>query len=355
MASQFEKILDKFSYDYPPELIANQPASPRDNSQLLVYNPQTGGSARAVFRDLGKYLPKRSVIVLNQTKVVPARLITYKKTGGKVEVLYLGRRGKNIEALTNKSVQIGEKLFLTEKIFFTVRERSENHLLLRSSFPVNKIFDVMLRYGQVPLPPYIKNTPLSQASLRQKYQTIFARDRGSVAAPTASLHFTNRLLKKLEKQGHRLVHVTLHVNLGTFASLRPDDLTRGKLHREWYEISKEAAGEIAAAKASGWPVIAVGTTALRALESAAQSENVIKAKNGETDLFIRPGYKFKIVDGLVTNFHVPKSSLLMLVAALIGREKLLGLYRQAISERFRLFSFGDAMLVLPKHVNTNAG
>jgi S-adenosylmethionine:tRNA ribosyltransferase-isomerase len=267
-------------------------------------------------------------------------LHTKKVTGGRVEVFYVGEKDSNILALTNHFLDVGEKVFLNEKIFFEVLGKEDKIYTLRPSFPVSDVQKVFTKYGETPIPPYIKNSGLSETQLREKYQTVFAKRTGSVAAPTASLHFTNRLLEKLQKQGIQIEFVTLHVNLGTFAPLTEEAVESGKLHKEWYEVPAKTAIALAKAKKEGRPIIAVGTTAVRTLE---QSEG--KTGSGETRLFIRPGYEFKFVDGMVTNFHVPKSSLLMLVASFIGREKLFELYAEAINRDFRLFSFGDGMLV----------
>jgi len=350
---EIEKILKKYDYFLPKELIAQEPSRPRDQARLLVYkkdkkSPQEGRNVFLdTFKNLNKYLPPHSVLVFNKTKVIPARLFLKKETGGRVALLYLkkDKTGKKIEALANKKLKIGTKLFLNSKISFTVISQKEKIYSLRinsrSSLDILKILE---KYGHTPLPPYIKNPPLSEKELREKYQTVFAQKIGSVAAPTASLHFTKRLLKKLKKSGHKIAYLTLHVGLGTFAPLSEENLKKNQLHPEWYEIDKKTAQFLNQAKKEQKPIIAVGTTVVRALESAATGEKIIKT-HGYSRLFIKEGYRFKFIDGLITNFHLPRSSLLMLVAALVGRKNLLKLYQIAIKERFRFFSFGDGMLI----------
>jgi S-adenosylmethionine:tRNA ribosyltransferase-isomerase len=223
--------------------------------------------------------------------------------------------------------------------------RTENQYIFKPSFPISRIIAILMRHGTTPIPPYIKHSPLSEKKLRTEYQTVFARVRGSVAAPTASLHMTPRLFRALKKAGHEVRYVTLHVGLGTFAPLTENQLATGKLHTEQYSIAAPTARALNAAKKAGRPIIAVGTTVARTLESAARGTARLTVPRGATDIFIRPGYAFSFVDGLITNFHVPRSSLMMLVAALVGREKILEIYRTAIQKKFRLFSFGDGMLI----------
>ncbi len=348
-----EETLAEYDYSFDSGLIATEPASPRDSAKLLVYKRETGERFFDTFANIGKYLPKNCVVVLNDTKVFPARLHVKKITGGRVEVFYVGTtkcsgRGYKprpaddgcILALTNHFLEVGEKVFLTDTIFFECLGKEDKIYTLLPSFPVGDVQKVFMKYGETPIPPYIKNTKLSETQLREKYQTVFAKKTGSVAAPTASLHFTEELLEKLKQQGIQIEFVTLHVNLGTFAPLTEEALKTGKLHKEWYEIPEKTAKALVVAKKEGRPIIAVGTTAVRTLE---QSEG--KAGSGETQLFIREGVQFKFIDGMITNFHVPKSSLLMLVAAFVGREKLFELYGEAIKKDFRLFSFGDGMLL----------
>jgi S-adenosylmethionine:tRNA ribosyltransferase-isomerase len=354
-----EETLAEYDYEFDPGLIATEPAEPRDSAGLLVYRPHSakGSAGQAsfdTFANIGEYLPKNCVLVLNDTKVFPARLHVKKITGGRVEVFYVGEKDGTILALTNHFLDVGEKVFLTPEIYFECLGKEDKIYTLKPSFPVSDVQKIFMEYGETPIPPYIKNTKLSEAELREKYQTVFAKKTGSVAAPTASLHFTDELLEKLKRQGIQIEFVTLHVNLGTFAPLTEDALKTGKLHKEGYEVPEKTAQALLKAKEEGRPIIAVGTTAVRTLEQWAKNINytglpcvhrIVLCNSGETRLFIRPGYEFKFVDGMVTNFHVPKSSLLMLVAAFVGREKLFELYREAMKKDFRFFSFGDGMLL----------
>lgn len=353
--SKFEKLLKLYDFKFPAELVAAKPAIPRDSAKLLIYNRKTKNVFFDVFKNLFKYLPKNSVLVLNDTKVLPARLVVRKEIiklgrmqmgGGMARILYIGQRGGLLEFLCDRNLDIGSKVSINSKIYFIIKEKKDGHYFLKPSFDINKIFDVLEKYGITPIPPYIKNISLSEKQLRKEYQTIFAERRGSVAAPTASLHFTKNLLLKLKKAGIKIVFTTLHVNLGTFAPLSEDLFNKSKLHSEYYEISNKSADVLNQAKKNKQPIIAVGTTVVRTLESASHKKGVLKKLNGNTDIFIKEGYRFKFVDSLITNFHVPKSSLLMLVAAFAGRKNIMSLYKKAINNKFRLFSFGDGMLIL---------
>lgn len=341
----FPQILKKFHYNFPKDLIANAPSKPRDAAKLLVYNRKTKKTAFDTYQNIQKYLPKGSVLVFNRTKVVPARLTVNKPTGGKAKLLYIDIQGKNIRFMSNRKLKQGEKLFINKKLYLTVAEKLEKYYLLKPSFPVPKLFSILEKYGTTPIPPYIKHTPLSEKKLRKEYQTVFAQTRGSIAAPTASLHFTKGLLNSLKRRGVKIHFVTLHVNLGTFAPLTENNILSGKLHKEYFEINKKTIQNLNIAKKNGSPIFAVGTTVVRTLESAANTKGELKLLAGTTDLFIQGKYHFKFINGLITNFHVPKSSLLMLVSAFLGREKLLEIYQLAIKKRFRLFSFGDGMLI----------
>lgn len=341
-------IKEGYYYALPKELIANKPASPRDSARLLIYDRATKTITHDIFRNCGMYLPKHSVLVMNQTKVLPARLALKKESGGLVKILYVGTHKTYMRALANKNLKPEEILKLTDQIVFTVksREQGANKYLLKPSFSLEHIHAILEQYGEMPIPPYIKDTPLSKKELKEKYQTVFAKKEGSIAAPTASLHFTNRLMTNLKKEGIDMQFVTLHVGLGTFASVTEEQIKEKKLHEEWYEIGKITAKTLNAAKAKGYPIIPVGTTALRALESATTSEGKLEKLSGVTNLFIQEGYQFKFAGGMITNFHVPESSLMMLVAALIGREELLRIYKEAIEKQYRFFSFGDAMMII---------
>lgn len=335
-------MLEKYDYKFPKKLIAKVPASPRDSAKILVYIRKTEKTYFNVFRNIGKYLPQKSVLVMNETKVLPARLNLKKETGGKIKFLYLRMEGKNVVGLCEKNLPVGSDLFAGgKKVFIVLRKQGKEYVLKN----LGSFIKILKKFGETPIPPYIKHSPLSESRLRKEYQTVFARTPGSVAAPTASLHFTKKLLKNLKRAGHKIVFVTLHVNLGTFSPVTEENLKSGRLHEEYFEISPTAAQALNEAKKADRPVIAVGTTSLRALESAVRKGRIGK-RSGLTDLFIREGHKFKFSDGLITNFHVPKSSLLMLVSAFAGRKNILALYKKAIARKFRLFSFGDGMLIL---------
>jgi len=345
--ADFKRELKKYDYSFPKSLIAQKPALPRDSAKFLVYDRKSGKIRHDVFCNLPKYLPVGALLVLNRTKVIPARLALTKDTGGKVRILYLATEGGLIKVLSDRGVKTGSRLVLNSKISFEVSRRDGKFYFLRPSFPAAETLNVLLRFGTAPIPPYVKHTPLGREELKSMYQSVFAKVNGSVAAPTASLHFTKRLLKALKRKGIVVRFITLHAGLGTFAPLTRENLENNMLHSECYEIPRRTVVAVNLAKTAGNPVIAVGTTVVRALESSARDGGLNPKKLARgTDLFIRDGYKFKIVDGLITNFHVPKSSLLMLVSAFAGRKKLLGIYKAAISCRYKLFSFGDAMLII---------
>ncbi|MBI5530375.1 MAG: tRNA preQ1(34) S-adenosylmethionine ribosyltransferase-isomerase QueA [Candidatus Doudnabacteria bacterium] len=348
MKINLHSILKAYDYRLPEELIAQKPARPRDSARLLVYNKKLKTAKFDTFKHLGKYLPKNAVLVFNQTKVVPARLKLKKETGGVVEILYIKNDNGIIHALCNKHLAPDSKLQVAgaKQLHFTVLKKVNQFYYLKPSFPSAQIKSILEKYGQTPLPPYIKHSPLSEKQKREQYQTVFAKNGLSVAAPTASLHFSKSLIASLKKQGIEVEYLTLNVNLGTFAPLREENLKTGKLHSETFEIEKPTADRLNLAKKQGRPIIAVGTTVIRTLESAAHNNKLTKL-SGDTRLFIQPGYKFKFISGTVTNFHVPKSSLLMLISALVGKSVLLNLYKKAISKKFRFFSFGDGMIILP--------
>ena len=363
---KLEKLLKQYDYQLPKQLVAQSPAKPRDEARLLIYSKGDKNPRFDTFKNLAKHLPKNSVLVFNQTKVWPARLITQKvsadpfdsaqgrpehsRGGGKVELLYISHDKNHIKVLANKKLPIGTKVtvFLgrEKQSPLQVVKKSNQFYYLKPAFPTSQIPNFLKKYGVTPLPPYIKHSPLTEKQKRKQYQSVFAKTGLSVAAPTASLHFTEKLMSRLKKRGIGIAFVNLDVGLGTFAPLKEENIKTGKLHREFYRIGKNTANFLNQAKKQGRPVIAVGTTATRTLEAAAKNLK-LTTLSGTTDLFIRPGYKFKFVDGLITNFHVPKSSLIMLVSAFIDREKLLAVYQQAINKHFRFFSFGDGMLILP--------
>lgn len=343
----WQGFIKKFEYPFRPEQIAREPASPRESAKLLVYSRSARETHWRTFRELPDLLPPGAILVFNKTKVIPARLELQKPTGGRVRILYLGMRKEGIEAIADRAISPGMVLRLGRKATFEVLERKGRSWILAPLVPRSSVLRIFERHGTTPIPPYIKNSPLTERRLRQEYQAVFARRKGSVAAPTASLHFSKELLREIKRRGFRTAFVTLHVNLGTFAPLTEENFREGRLHSEEYEVDAKSAELLSAAKKKGEPVIAVGTTVARTLESAADGAGRIAPGQGSTDLFIRPGYKFRFVDGLITNFHVPGSSLLMLVAALVPRPTLLRLYREAIHRKFRLFSFGDGMFLRP--------
>ncbi len=343
---KFNKILKQYDYRLPKELIAQKPASPRDNARLLVYSRRTKKVVFDTFANIGKYLPKTAVLVFNQTRVLPARLEVIKPTGGKAEILYIDRGKKLIKVLSSRKLSIGTNISLSDgrqkAIYFKAISKQQGLYFLKPSFPISELPAILSKYGKTPLPPYLKNSPLPEKQRRKEYQSIFAKTGISVAAPTASLHFTKKLMSGLKRQGIAIKFVRLDVNLGTFAPLRKDQIKAGRLHQEFYKIDKSTARYLNQAKRNKRPIIAVGTTVVRTLESMALSQKL----SGATDLFIRPVYNFKLVDGIITNFHVPKSSLMMLVSSFTGQKKLLDLYQRAINKNIRFFSFGDGMLIL---------
>lgn len=342
-------MIARYDYTFPSELIAKAPAHPRDAAKLMVFDRATDQISFSTFKDIGKFLPEKSVLVLNETKVIPARLKLMRSTGGVVQVLCLGAvsssRG-SIRVLSPKKLREGEFLTLHKKEGFVVKKYVQKEWLLEANFPLPKLQKEMEKFGTMPLPPYIKHTPLTEREIKREYQTVFAKNPGSIAAPTASLHFTKKLLHDLEKQGHRIIRITLHVHLGTFAPLTEEQWKGGKLHTEEFFIDQRSVRALDIAKREGRKIIAVGTTVARTLESASDRHGKIIKSSGTTDLFIREGYPWKMIDGLITNFHVPRSSLLMLVSAFAGRDSVMDLYEQAIKKKFRLFSFGDGMLIL---------
>ncbi len=344
-------------YDYflPKENIALKPAVPRDSSKLFVYNTSVDEISFDKFFHLDRHLPEKSFLVLNNTKVVPARVKMSKQTGGKVTVLFLVNeiiKKDMIKVIVDKKIKVGDLLFFDKKYFFRVDKQNKNIFSLQFNFSREKLFNLLQKYGKMPLPLYLKKTSLKENQLFKKYQTIFAEKEGSAAAPTASLHFTERVFNQLVKKGIKKYFITLHIGLGTFAPLTDKNLKAKKLHEEYYEISQETFRFINMAKRNGGKLVAVGTTVTRALEALAQSMmSGQKLKLfGKTDLFILPPFNFQMVDILITNFHLPRSSLMMLVEAFLrfkgAKKKLTDLYKIAIDNNFRFYSFGDAMLIL---------
>lgn len=341
----FSSLLKRFSYTFPPECIAQAPASPRDSARLLIYDRKTKKTHIDTFLNLPLYVPRNAVIVLNNTKVIPARLTLIKKTGGTVRVLYISHTTRTIKVLADRRLMVGSTLTLNKNIRFYVRAQHDNQWELNPTFPIRSLYAVLERHGATPIPPYIKHTPLSPKELKKDYQTLFAKQKGSVAAPTASLHFSKRVLKKLKARGCVIAYITLHVGLGTFAPLTDAMVSQKKLHKETYSIDSKTLSILNKTKKEKRPIIAVGTTVVRALESSSNARGVLKKRTGETSLFITEQYRPRFIDQLITNFHVPQSSLLMLVSAFVPRTVLLALYRLALSKKFRFFSFGDGMYV----------
>ena len=340
-------IYDTASYGYnlPEELIAQSPAEPRDSSRLMYYDRASDTLRHLVFRDIADILKPGDVLVINDTKVIPARLYAYNEKGRQFEVLLLKRIDyKRWECLIKpaKKLKIGGELVVNEELKLKAVAVHPEDGVREVEFSFDGVFeDILSRVGNVPLPPYITEK-LDDPS---KYQTVYADEPGSAAAPTAGLHFTPELMTKLEERGIKFVRVLLHVGLGTFRPVKTHNILEHKMHTEYYKVTEEAAESINKALSEGRRVIAVGTTSVRTLESAAKDGKVC-AGEGNTDIFIYPGYEFKIVKGLITNFHLPESTLIMLVSAFMGREKTLELYNTAVREQYRFFSFGDAMFVL---------
>ena len=335
-----------FDYYLPEELIAQTPVYPRDSSRLLVYDIKSDKIHHQKFTDIVKYLKKGDVLVRNNTKVLPARLFGYTANGGKVEILLLKRFNlTDWEVLVKpgKKAKPNTVLTLSNELSLTVKETIEESGSRLVSFKFDGVFeDIISRLGEMPLPPYIKEKLKEQ----ERYQTVYAKVDGSAAAPTAGLHFTDQLLERLKEMGVEVVDVLLHVGLGTFRPVKDDDIEKHHMHKEYYEISEDSAQRINLAKKEGRRIIAVGTTSVRTLESATDENGFVKATKGDTQIFLYPPYKFKCVDGLITNFHLPKSTLIMLVSCLSSREKVLEIYKEAVSQRYRFFSFGDACLFL---------
>ena len=336
-------LVTDFDYDLPQELIAQHPMEPRDHSRLLVVDKKTGEIEHKHFYDLVNYLKPGDVLVFNDTRVIPARMHGTKDTGAHVEVFLLTRRdATDWEVLVRhgKKLQVGAKINVSDELSCEVIEHTDfGGRVVR--FKYDGIFEEILdRLGETPLPPYI-TAPLED---KERYQTVYNRERGSAAAPTAGLHFTKELLQKIKDIGCEEVFVTLHVGLGTFRPVSEAKIEDHKMHKEFYTVSQEAADAVNKAKAEGRRIIAVGTTAVRTLE-AAGADGQLHAGSSWTNIFIYPGYKFRLVDDLVTNFHLPQSTLLMLVSTLSTREIMLQTYKKAVEEKYRFFSFGDAMFI----------
>ena len=335
-----------FYYDLPQELIAQDPLEDRSSSRLLVLDRKTGEMEPRVFRDITEYLRPGDCLVVNNTKVIPARLLGVKEdTGAGIEILLLKRKADNVwETLVKpgKKARPGARIVFGDGILKgeVLEVVDEGNRLIR--FEYEGIFEEILdRLGQMPLPPYITH----QLKDKNRYQTVYAEHDGSAAAPTAGLHFTPELLEEIQAKGVRLAHVTLHVGLGTFRPVKVEDVSQHHMHSEYYVVEEEQARLINDTRAAGGRVICVGTTSCRTLESAADEDGILRAGSGWTDIFIYPGYRFKIMDALITNFHLPESTLLMLVSAFADKEKIMKAYEEAVRQRYRFFSFGDAMFI----------
>jgi S-adenosylmethionine:tRNA ribosyltransferase-isomerase len=351
--SSVDKLLASYHYDLPDGLIAQTPVVPRDRSRLLVVEPDDGHQHRH-FHELGDFLQPGDLLVFNNTRVIPARIYGFKSTGAAVEILLISEQTHNCWLAL---VKPGRKLKIGSEIIFPARDPAAQTPQLTAKIIAKDVetggrllqFDlpdqiplisVLSDFGEMPLPPYIN----ASTSTPEQYQTVYAKVPGAVAAPTAGLHFTPELLDRLAAQGINQTQVTLHVGVGTFRPVEAEDITTHQMHHEWLEISQASIDQIIATKAAGGKVYAIGTTAVRVLETAGQTGK-LQPYSGNTNIFIYPGYQWQVVDGLITNFHLPGSSLMMLVSALIGRERLLDLYQIAIDEQYRFYSFGDAMLI----------
>ena len=334
-----------FDYYLPEELIAQTPIEPRDHSRLLVYNREEDKVYHKKFYDIKQFLKKGDVLVRNNTRVLPARMFAYTKNGGKVEILLLKRFNLTeweVLVKPGKKAKPNTELVISDQLKLTVLSTIEESGSRRVKFEYDGVFeDIISRIGEMPLPPYITE----KLKDKERYQTVYAKVDGSAAAPTAGLHFTENLIDEIKAMGVEIVDVLLHVGLGTFRPVKADDIKEHHMHSEYYEISEESAEKINRAKKEGRRIIAVGTTSVRTLESASDENGFVKPTKANTEIFIYPSYKFKCVDALITNFHLPKSTLVMLVSALSTKEKILELYKIAVEEKYRFFSFGDSMFI----------
>lgn len=334
-----------FWYDLPEELIAQTPAEPRDSSRLLVYHRDTKEIEHRIFRDITDYLKAGDVLVVNRTRVLPARIYARTVNGGAVEVLLLKRLALDeweVLVRPGKKCRPGTHLVVSEELALDVLSVTESGERIVKFVYDGTFEDILSRVGSMPLPPYIHE----KLSDPERYQTVYSRENGSAAAPTAGLHFTPGLLEKIRGKGVEIAEVLLHVGLGTFRPVKEENVLDHKMHSEYYEVSEEAADIVNRAKREGRRVICVGTTSVRTVETVADKDGFLHACKGNTEIFIYPPYRFKCVDALITNFHLPESTLLMLVSALCSREEVLHVYDVAVKERYRFFSFGDAMLIV---------
>ena len=344
-------LLNDFNYTLPEDLIAQSPIAQRDASRLMCLNRKTGSIESRVFGDILEYFHPGDVLVLNDTRVIPARLIGHKQTGGQVEI-FLVRRHKDQDVdedwlcltKSSRSLKNGTVVRFAPDFHGEVLEVVDEPYRRVRFVCSDDFMQAVETHGHLPLPPYIKRE--DNSTDRSRYQTVFACESGAVAAPTAGLHFTENILTQLKKKGVDILSLTLHVGLGTFLPVRVEDIRRHKMHSEFYCISAKTAAAVNNARAAGRRIFALGTTSARALETSATRNGELLAGSGDSDIFIYPGYAFKVVDALVTNFHLPKSTLLMLVSAFAGRDFILSAYQRAVEERFRFFSYGDCMLIV---------
>ena len=337
-------LKSSYYYELPEELIAQTPVEPRDSSRLLVYHRKNGQIEHKIFRNIVDYLNKGDVLVINNTRVLPARLFGYKDTGAKIEVLLQKRIDlKNWEVIAKpfKRLSVGTKVTFSTNLSCEVVEKGD-YGSCKIRFDFDGVFeDRLSEVGQMPLPPYIHE----KLKNKERYQTVYSKVEGSSAAPTAGLHFTKELLTKIKDKGVEIIEVLLHVGLGTFRPVKEDNILNHDMHSEYIEMTEENANKLNRAKQEGRRIIAVGTTSVRVLESCADNNGNIIPQKRETDIFIYPSYKFKVVDALITNFHLPESTLIMLVSAFAGYDETMHIYREAVKEKYRFFSFGDAMFI----------
>ena len=350
--------LNDYHYHLPGTLIAQSPVPNRDGSRLLHLNRDNGAVSHRYFQDIVDLLRPSDILVVNNTRVIPGRLHGRKETGGKAELLILDYGEKSIRdqddrhrvyrclIKASKQASAGTRIFFNEGLVAEVQDYTEG--IHTVEFTAPEPFDALLqRIGKIPLPPYIKRDQTQpDEGDRVRYQTVYAREQGAIAAPTAGLHFSDELLSRIIQKGATVVALTLHVGYGTFEPVRVDDIREHRMHKEWFSVPPETAASVNRAKSEGRRVVAVGTTSVRTLEYAARSDGRVVAGSGRCDLFIYPGYTFKIVDAMITNFHLPRSTLLMLVSAFAGRESILGAYEAAVKEKYRFYSYGDAMLII---------
>ncbi|MEN9552074.1 MAG: hypothetical protein RI935_451 [Candidatus Parcubacteria bacterium] len=344
-----------YSFELSEELIGNAPSDKRDESRLFVFDTKTGAIHFDHFKNITKYLPEKSLLVLNETRVVPARVYLHKETGGKVEVLFLmnlWREGEEIiPAIVDRKIEVGQQLVSHDGAYtFHIEKQDENVFVLKPLFGIATFRQFLDTYGETPLPHYIQGVEMTEEKVRARYQTIFGKEAYSIAAPTASLHFTEEVFASLKEKNIEKAGVTLHVGLGTFKPLTDDNFKNNALHLERYVVSEDTAKRLLKAKENKTPIIAVGTTSVRTLESYIRDHTIGEKAEDVTTIFIHPPYRFEMVDHLITNFHLPQSSLMMLVEAFLahkGSDKhLIDLYKIAIKEKFKFYSFGDSMLIL---------